>query len=286
MFFKNTSREEVKFLLKYSIFGGSLVFAALQWLWDAADPYKAFQANLLEQSVASAPLTENEALLAKSVFGEAFNTSSIRKHYYDGIPKNSNMTPHTIAGIYPDAPDNMHFVSKFEQTADYGRAIPDKAGIFMHEMTHVWQHRGNRRDRAAACSIYEYKLKPQSRFADFCIEQQADIIKDYTMRFLVRPVDLNYAVTADYLNRSMTENEKFLVNVVETRFPHARKSRLNVMGLVQKVSACVDKVDLSDSFGTASYTRCNTMLTDMSGRRLTDADERHIAPPRLPKPVS
>ena len=62
-------------------------------------------------------------------------------------------------------------------------------GLFIHEMTHVWQHQHGvnvllvgayqQAKQFLVGDQYDYHLAPGKMFKDFNIEQQGDIIRDY-----------------------------------------------------------------------------------------------------------
>ena len=64
---------------------------------------------------------------------------------------------------------------------DFALVAPSRQGLFIHEMTHVWQTQA-RGDwylllhRHPFCR-YDYSLKPSRPLTDYGIEQQAEIVR-------------------------------------------------------------------------------------------------------------
>jgi len=131
-------------------------------------------------------LTQNEIILAKKIFKESIKYIDVSIHHEKFAffqPDNSGMTPN--GDIYIDGSIKI---------MDYGHAIVsalDKA-FFIHEMAHVWQKQNgvlNPIISAVANSIrhgffyensYKYFLEKNKDFLEYRMEQQAQIIEDYT----------------------------------------------------------------------------------------------------------
>lgn len=166
------------------------------------------------------PLTKEEAAVAQSLFGPEFRTDDVRKQYVrswagGAIQYPAAMVPLSRRHIYFFQPELR--VDDLTMTSDYD------FNLYMHEMTHIWQHRGN---WAPICRTYDYTLTANARFSQFCNEQQASIIGDYAENFLnprnVRAIELLSQ------NTSTREGNEYLMRVVEARFAAARPSRLRI----------------------------------------------------------
>ncbi len=119
------------------------------------------------------PLTDAETALAASVFGDAIDYSQARianRKWAFFQPRRVTMAPagtihfHPAGGLYCD---------------DFGCVGADAQGLFIHEMTHVWQHqRGIYLPiaRHPFCR-YHYSLKPGWPLHRYGIEQQAEIVR-------------------------------------------------------------------------------------------------------------
>ncbi|MCE9508008.1 MAG: hypothetical protein K8R48_06825 [Alphaproteobacteria bacterium] len=170
--------------------------------------------------VAVEPLTKNEIALVKSIFGDEVNTSIVRKNAYP-YPF-SHYHPHSTTETPASVNDKKNIIF-YERNG-----LPDCSdpratiyGTFIHEMTHIWQRQKIPGVELLfmSCHDYDYTLDANSRFSDFCIEQQGAIIEDYAMRFL------HDNHTSLYI-KNIPENDALLKKVVEDRFPEARKTRL------------------------------------------------------------
>ena len=62
---------------------------------------------------------------------------------------------------------------------DFAAAGLEAQGLFLHEMTHIWQHQAGRWlpiERHPFCR-YGYAIEPGKPFARYGIEQQAEIVR-------------------------------------------------------------------------------------------------------------
>lgn len=119
------------------------------------------------------PLTASEVDLARSVFGDAIDYTAVRianRKWAFFQPRNVTMAPlgcihfHPKGGLYHD---------------DFGCAHADAQGLFIHEMTHVWQHQRGiflPLARHPFCR-YAYSLKPGWPLKRYGLEQQAEIVR-------------------------------------------------------------------------------------------------------------
>jgi hypothetical protein len=134
----------------------------------------------------SRALTAGEVELARSIFGDAIDYSKvllIKGKWWPFQPSNAAMAPmgniyfHPAAGGWSD---------------DFSMEPLSRQGFFIHELTHVWQSQAKGRFylvlmRHPFCR-YAYRLKAGKGFADYGIEQQAEIVRH---RFLAdRGVDV------------------------------------------------------------------------------------------------
>ena len=120
-------------------------------------------------------LTESEVALARSVFGDAIRYDKVtirRKKWAFFQPRKVTMAPR----------GHMHFHPQSESYCDdFALADFRKRGLFIHEMTHVWQtqQKGDwylPLHRHPFCR-YDYSLKPGWELEQYGIEQQAEIVK-------------------------------------------------------------------------------------------------------------
>jgi hypothetical protein len=109
-------------------------------------------------------LTDAETTLARSVFGDAIDYARVRivnRKWAFFQPKHIVMAPRGAIHFHP------------------------RGSLFIHEMTHVWQHQKGiflPLRRHPFCR-YDYSLKPGWTLERYGIEQQAEIVRHW---FLLR----------------------------------------------------------------------------------------------------
>jgi hypothetical protein len=126
-------------------------------------------------NTASRPLTSGEIALAKSVFADAIDYSRVRmvrRKWWPFQPRNVAMAP----------TGSIHFHPHSDLwSEDFAREPLHRQGLFIHELTHVWQtqHRGRfylPLMRHPFCR-YRYDLVPGRPFDRYGLEQQAEIVR-------------------------------------------------------------------------------------------------------------
>ena len=124
---------------------------------------------------ASRPLTQAERTLAASVFGGAIDYDAVRirnRKWWPFQPKRVAMAPdghiwfHPQGGLWCE---------------DFADRPLHAQGLFIHEMTHVWQAQTRGRFylplmRHPFCR-YSYAIKPGWPLKRYGIEQQAEIVR-------------------------------------------------------------------------------------------------------------
>ena len=122
---------------------------------------------------ASRPLTSGEIALARTVFGDAIAYDRVRICHHKWIffqPRGVVMAPM----------GSLHFNPHGDLYCDdFGAASQRLQGLFIHEMTHVWQHQHGLflpLRRHPFCR-YDYSLKPGWPLKRYGIEQQAEIVR-------------------------------------------------------------------------------------------------------------
>jgi hypothetical protein len=119
------------------------------------------------------PLTQGERALAASVFGDAIDYNWVtvnNRKWWPFQPRNVAMAPDGHLWFNPKGP---HYCDDFCATGLGAQ------GLFIHEMTHVWQRQKGiylPLARHPFCR-YDYTLKPGWRLERYGIEQQAEIVK-------------------------------------------------------------------------------------------------------------
>jgi len=167
--------------------------------------------------MAKRPLTAGEIALVKSVFGDSVNcdTVSVHDNRYTRIQRRGvAMAPNGslyMPGCYFD---------------DYSKKEPHLQSLFIHEMTHVWQHQNkvlnpvlsfvglNLSHKFNYTAAYDYTLDPKKDLLDYNMEQQASIVQDY---FLLRATG-NRLSTSHCNNTCDTEQKMALYGQVLGQF--------------------------------------------------------------------
>jgi hypothetical protein len=118
-------------------------------------------------------LTPGETRLSASIFGDAIDYAQARvanRKWAFFQPARVTMAPlgtihfHPAGGLYRD---------------DFATAPLGLQALFLHEMTHIWQHQRGiflPLRRHPFCR-YAYTLKPGQRFERYGLEQQAEIVR-------------------------------------------------------------------------------------------------------------
>ena len=120
-------------------------------------------------------LTAGEQELARSMFGNAVDVAQVlirRRKWFIFQPCEVAMAP----------TGHIHFHPKSTRYRDdFSEASVDLQGLFLHEMTHVWQTQQRGRwylpTRRHAFCRYHYVIKPGWQLHRYGIEQQAEIVR-------------------------------------------------------------------------------------------------------------
>ncbi|MCB2074304.1 MAG: vgr related protein [Novosphingobium sp.] len=121
------------------------------------------------------PLTKGEIDLVRSVFEDAVNTGPVtvvRRRWLPFQPRETVMAPCGHIHFHPRSP---------RYCDDFSQASMELQGLFIHEMTHVWQAQTRGRfylplHRHPFCR-YVYSLRPGRPLSRYGIEQQAEIVR-------------------------------------------------------------------------------------------------------------
>lgn len=145
-------------------------------------------------------LTGGEVDLARSVFGSAIDYARVtirRRKFFPFQPRHTTMAPR----------GHLHFHPRGNGYCDdFGLAGRVAQGLFIHEMTHVWQTQtlGDWYlvlHRHPFCR-YDYSLKPGWPLERYGIEQQAQIVKHaFWLRNGVKVAGIGDAAAYDLLVR-------------------------------------------------------------------------------------
>ncbi len=121
------------------------------------------------------PLTAGEIALARSVFGASIDYDRVR------IVR-GRWWPFQTKGIVMAPTGNIHFHPTDPRWSDnYAGEALSLQGLFIHEMTHVWQSQTRGKYylplmRHPFCR-YGYRLQEGRRFDLYGLEQQAEIVR-------------------------------------------------------------------------------------------------------------
>jgi hypothetical protein len=143
-------------------------------------------------------LSEGEIALARSVFGRAIDYSKVRirrRKWFPFQPRRITMAPR----------GHLHFHPLGEHYCDdFSLVSPVRQGLFIHEMTHIWQTQALGEwylllNRHPFCR-YSYSLKPGWKLEQYGIEQQAEIVRHaFLLRSGVRIAGVANAAAYDLL---------------------------------------------------------------------------------------
>ena len=120
-------------------------------------------------------LTNGEVELARSIFGETIDYSKVRlikRKWWPFQPKSIVMAP----------TGHIHFHPHGDLwSEDFSKEPLGRQGLFIHEMTHVWQAQTRGRFylplmRHPFCR-YSYDFRPNRPFGRYGLEQQAEIVR-------------------------------------------------------------------------------------------------------------
>lgn len=124
---------------------------------------------------AARPLTEGEIAMSRSVFGETLDYGKVRL-------VRGRWWPFQPRGIVMAPTGNIHFHPKDPNwREDFAAAEWSLQGLFIHEMTHVWQAQRSGRFylplmRHPFCR-YAYSYRPGRSFLRYGLEQQAELVR-------------------------------------------------------------------------------------------------------------
>ncbi|MDE1152429.1 MAG: hypothetical protein PW788_07825 [Micavibrio sp.] len=132
------------------------------------------------------PLTAGEIALARAVFGDSVDYAAVRLHNRRILPPLMQHKHQAVANG-----NNISFPrsSYSEDFATEHDAL--KQSVFIHEMTHVWQHQNKvvstpkealketLRHKFNYSKAYPYQLGGGRDLIDYGFEQQAALVQDY-----------------------------------------------------------------------------------------------------------
>jgi len=138
------------------------------------------------------------------MFGTAIDCAAVRIHRRRWWPLQPRLVTMAPCGHIHFPATSPHYRDDFAQSG------PASQGLFIHEMTHVWQAQQRGRwylplHRHPFCR-YRYELVPGKPFAAYGIEQQAEIVRHaFLLKHHSRP---DTQAEAEALERLLPFNEK------------------------------------------------------------------------------
>ena len=128
---------------------------------------------MAQQHPAERPLTLPERALAQKMFGPAIDLDPVRirqRKWWPFQPRRIVMAPRGHIHFHPEGDS---YCDCFASDTISGQ------GLFLHEMTHVWQHQSgiNLLLRRHPFCRYDYEYEPGRPFERYGIEQQAEIVR-------------------------------------------------------------------------------------------------------------
>jgi hypothetical protein len=143
-------------------------------------------------------LTSGEIALTRCIFGNAINCSAVRirrRRWFPLQPSGTVMAPCGHLYFPPECP---HYHD------DFAQAPLVLQGLFLHEMTHVWQTQRHGWWYLplvrSFSSRYDYSLRPGWPLARYGIEQQAEIVRHaFLLRRGMKLAGVSTAEAYDFL---------------------------------------------------------------------------------------
>lgn len=143
---------------------------------------------------AGRPLTPGERNMSEGLFGSALDMDQVRIHHARWWPFQPRRVVMAPDGHIWFAPDGGLW------RADFGLAEMSLGPLFVHELTHCWQHqRGlNLPLRRHPFCRYDYRIEPGRPLIRYGIEQQAMLVEHaFIARQAGRPDPLLEALLAE-----------------------------------------------------------------------------------------
>lgn len=163
-------------------------------------------------------MTAGEAGLVKALFNGELKADCVRLNFFAGARRNQ------IAGVKKDEKNHIEFYGKDIASADYSLEKDRvKFGVFIREMTHIWQNQTEGKQTLGEMTEMTYELDSQYVFASYSRSQQGAIMEDYALRFL-HPSRSSHWLPIDY-SGDRSDTDPFLQELVEGTFPSAKAAR-------------------------------------------------------------
>lgn len=127
----------------------------------------------VQDDLADRPLTADERAMTIAMFGDTIDVEKVRirrRKWWPFQPRNIVMAPRGHIHFHPAGDLFCTCFAASDQASQ---------GLFIHEMTHVWQHQSgiNLLLRRHPFCRYGYRFEPGKPFRRYGIEQQAEIVR-------------------------------------------------------------------------------------------------------------
>lgn len=219
-------------------------------------------------------LSTGEAALIQSVFGADFDTRAIRKRYSNNetaCGETGNAQTSYVACVRRISP-TITFAASSGFMDDYSRdgsISGSRTATFMHEVTHIWQHR-TKAPNGGTCASYDLPsadiMNTAMTFDHYCTERQGQLVGMYAS-FYLRPSQVNQTDLT-------TEGGRYfdrIRQIVEAKFPHAIAARAVMQRRAQQHFACFNAA----AANTNGQNACNARhYTNLRGQPLTTAAQQ------------
>ena len=218
-------------------------------------------------------LSTGEAALVRAVFGDSVDANKIRKRYSSNETAcgetNSDETVF-VACVRRSSP-TITFAASSDFMDDYSRdgsISGSRTTTFMHEATHIWQHRTDA-PNSGQCDSYDLQpadvMNTAMTFDDYCSERQAQLVGVYAA-FYLRPSQLGQTDLT-------TEGGRYfdrIRQIVEAKFPRAATVRAQMQSRAASHLTCFNAAANENGKNV-----CNARFyTNLQGQPLTTAPEQ------------
>lgn len=184
-------------------------------------------------------MTDHERALAKLIFGDEIGITGLRMHLRNQrlSDKAASVTSsndiyfwgdrHWPGSFHKSEHSEFYYYDKGDQkTFREVKEHRHKIGVFVHEITHIWQRQNyysgtawfgrldnfDRLFNKHGRGEYSYSIEnADQEFSDFKIEQQAEIIRNYVLTYLY--------------DNATPSSGRDIAHIVEKRFPHLTEIR-------------------------------------------------------------
>ncbi|SDD12462.1 hypothetical protein SAMN05216345_10697 [Cupriavidus sp. YR651] len=166
----------------------------------------------MRQDAKARPLTAGEVELARRMFADSIDYTLVRVHSKNYVPWQG--------GNYIITPNGEIYLGRnLRHYTDFSAADLPAQGLFIHEMTHVWQYQQGIHVLLVGAiqqirhflisNQYAYTLEPGKTLASYNIEQQGDIVRDafFGQQGMPAPYPASeYVATLGDISRSSDDN--------------------------------------------------------------------------------